>query len=79
RESGGNTVSWDAGRMMQVGDQAIGVPVLAKLYAQMKDKPVHVDLGGVFGELGVSMPGGRIVFDDHAPLAALRKQMTRRR
>jgi hypothetical protein len=79
RSSGGNGADWSAKQVMDVGDKATGTHVLSDLYAEMKDKPVRVDLDGLFRELGVAMRDGRIVFDDRAPLAALRLEMTRRR
>ncbi|HEY9133100.1 MAG TPA: hypothetical protein VIM98_15210 [Dyella sp.] len=79
RASGGNGADWSAGQVMEAGDKAIGMHVLSDLYAEMKDKPVQVDLDGLFRALGVDMRDGRIVFDDHAPLAPLRREMTRRR
>src|SRR6185295_8369814 len=37
-------VRWEIGRALAEGDRATGVPVLAELYARMKDAPVDVDL-----------------------------------
>ena len=79
RQSGGNVSSWSQARVMQVGDEATGVHVLATLYASMKDKPVHVDLDGLFRQLGIAKDQGKIVFDDSAPLAHLRERITRKR
>jgi hypothetical protein len=77
RESGGNTAVWTVDRMMAVGDAATGGHELATLYARAKDAPMTVDLKSLFARLGVAMRGDQTVFDDTAPLAALRRQITK--
>lgn len=75
--SGGNiTVDWDVNRALEVGDKAIGAGILQKLYQSMKDKPVDVDLDKLWKQLGVELSGGRVKFNDGAPLASVRKAMT---
>jgi hypothetical protein len=64
---------WPLERALKVGDEATGTTVLEQLYAEMKDKPVQVDLGNIWAELGVSADRGKITFDNHAPLAATRR------
>jgi len=59
-----------------IADQAVGVPVLEELYAQWKDRPVPVDLPGLWKKLGVALQDGKIVYDDGAPDAAIRKAIT---
>ena len=59
-----------------IGDKAVGVPVLEELYARMKDKPVIVDLPALWKKLGVSLKDGKVVYDDTAPDAAIRKAIT---
>ena len=59
-----------------VADKAVGVPVLEELYAQWKDKPVDVDLTALWKRLGVSLQDGKVVYDDSAPDAAIRKAIT---
>jgi hypothetical protein len=76
RASGGNTASWTVDQVTQAGDAAVGVDVLSSLYHQMKDQPVRVDLDGILHRMGISEVAGEIVFDDHAPLAALRRSIT---
>ena len=62
--------------VLQTADEAVGVPVLEELYAQMKDKPVPVDLPALWKKLGVSLQGDKVVYDDKAPDAAIRKAIT---
>ena len=75
--AGGNvTVSWPIERALAEGDGATGVPVLAELYETMRHGPVRVDLADFWKNLGVSSAGGRIVYDDAAPLVAIRRGIT---
>ena len=76
RRSGGNRSTWTVDQVMETGDAATGVSVLAPLYDEMKSRPVQVDLAGLFAGLGVSETGGAVVFDDAAPLAEIRRQIT---
>lgn len=68
---------WPLERAIAIGDRATGVTVLHDLYEQMKATPVTVDLNGLWKKLGVQQQNGRIVFDDSAPLAVIRKAITR--
>ena len=75
--AGGNvTVSWPIERALEAGDRATGVPVLRELYLKMGKAPMEVDLKDVWKKLGVSSEGGRVVYDDRAPEAAIRKGIT---
>ena len=72
--AGGNvTVSWPIERAFEAGDQATGVPVLAELYATMGKSGTRIDVPALWKKLGVASSGNRIVYDDSAPLAAVRK------
>ncbi|MBV9073288.1 MAG: hypothetical protein JOZ10_06630 [Acidobacteria bacterium] len=67
------TEDWELSRAFEVGDKAVGVPVLEELYNKMKDRPVSVDLDKLWQDLGVSHQGGFATFDDRAPLAVVRE------
>ena len=67
------TVSWDLDRAFATGDKATGVPVLTELHAKMGSKPVEMDLALLWRRLGISIDKGVIVYDDGAPLAAIRR------
>ena len=54
-----------------------GTTVLADLYQQMKATAVHTDLDDLWRRLGVQVKNGAVTFDDHAPLAEIRKAITR--
>ena len=76
RQSGGNATRWSVERLAATGDAATGTDVLRSLYARMKDSPGPVDLDELFARLGVIERAGGIVFDDSAPLAAIRSAIT---
>lgn len=76
--AGGNgRVDWSTARVVEVADAATGTTVLGDLYARMAQAPGDVDLDGLYAELGIAKVDGEIVFDDDAPLAHVRRAMTR--
>jgi len=79
RESGGMRVEWPVARVFEVGDAATGTTVLADLYRSMRDKPVTPDLAQLWQRLGITETGGSVRFDDTAPLASARREITRAR
>ncbi|MEP6685722.1 MAG: hypothetical protein ABJB22_03005 [Verrucomicrobiota bacterium] len=77
--AGGTVESeWPIARALEIGDRATGVPVLRELYDKMKAAPASVDLKALWKELGVECRGPKIEFNDAAPLAAIRKAITKR-
>jgi hypothetical protein len=75
--AGGNLESeWPLSRALTTADRAAGVTVLEDLYAKMRASPVAPDLDGLWRQLGVGRWAGTLVFDDSAPLAAIRKAIT---
>jgi len=75
-EGGNGEAHWPMARVLEVADRATGVPVMTELYEQMKDRPVAVDLAGLWQRLGLSYGGGSVHVDDEAPLAAMRRAIT---
>jgi hypothetical protein len=76
-KSGGSIeVEWSLDRALQVGDQAAGVTVLEDLYNKMRATPVAPDLNQLWKDLGVDRQGDKTIFDDTAPLAAVRRAIT---
>lgn len=67
---------WPLADALEIGDRATGVPVLAELYAQMKDSPTVTDLDDLWRQLGVAMHSDSVTFDDGARLAKLRQALT---
>ena len=77
--AGGNiAVDWPLVRALNAGDDGVGVPVLTQLYDHMKATPVGTDLPALWQQLGVEEKGGVLIFDDNAPLAAIRRAVTAR-
>jgi hypothetical protein len=75
--AGGNhEVDWSIDRILTTADKAVGVDAMTRLHDQMGPKPVSPDLEGLWRDLGLRMQGESLVFDDTAPLAAIRKAIT---
>ena len=64
-------------RVLARGDEAVGGSVLRDLYARHATRAESVDLDELWMRLGVSVWRGRVDFDDEAPLAAIRRAITR--
>jgi hypothetical protein len=76
-KAGGDVrMSWPLMRALKTGDEAVGVPVLEEMHAKLMNAPVEVDLPGLFKRLGVSGTKEGVVYDDSAPLAAIRRGIT---
>jgi predicted metalloprotease with PDZ domain len=67
---------WTIDQVLDVGDQAVGLPVLRELYEEMGSRPVMVDLGELWQQLGIKRQGNMVIFDDRAPLASIRDAIT---
>jgi len=64
---------WTLLRTLRVGDEAVGGTVLSDLYAQLGAKRGEVDLADLWRRLGLQRRAGRLVYDDEAPLASVRR------
>lgn len=67
--------SSSAMQVFDSADRAIGISVLVPLYQKMKTDPYPVDLQALWESLGVSLDNDRVVYDDSAPLADVRKKL----
>jgi predicted metalloprotease with PDZ domain len=76
----GATVSthWTIDQFLESGDRATGTRVLHELYGRMALAPGSVDLAALWSRLGVRRLGDGVAFDDGAPLAVIRRAVTRR-
>jgi hypothetical protein len=76
--TGANVAShWSVDQFLDEGDRMTGVTVLRDLYREMGLAPGTVDLEALWKRLGVHVEaGGRVVFDDRAELASLRRAIT---
>ena len=78
-EKGGNiTARWDMARVLDVGDAATGLTVLHDFYQSMALRRQDIDLPHLWQRLGIKPAGKEVVFDDAAPLAAVRRSITER-
>jgi predicted metalloprotease with PDZ domain len=76
RDAGGSiAVTWPVDRTLEVADRALGMPVLAPLYARLAQSGEKVDLGALWARLGLE-DAGSIRFRDDAPLARIRQAIT---
>jgi hypothetical protein len=67
---------WTADRVIGVADRAVGLTVLHDLLDRLGMRAGRVDLGAMWKRLGVSFEDGSVRFDDHAPLAAVRRAIS---
>jgi hypothetical protein len=68
--------SISTGRWSERLKQATETSVLTTLYAEMRDKPVYVDLNALWRDLGVNSSNKTVSLDDRAPLAEIRRAIT---
>jgi hypothetical protein len=72
RAGGTIEADWPLERVIEIGDKAVGGAALDRLYRQQALKPAMVDLADLWNQLGVHRSGNTVVFDNQAPLAAIR-------
>jgi hypothetical protein len=70
------TKSADIRAVLQIADQATGVNVLLELYDEMRAAPLPKEIDSLWANLGVTRQAGKIIYDDDAPLAAIRRALT---
>jgi predicted metalloprotease with PDZ domain len=77
-EGGDVRANWTLEEALAAGDRGVGGGwnVLSRLHAAQGPTAVPPDLDALFRRFGVSRAGGRVVFDDSAPLAAVRRALT---
>ncbi len=78
-QQAGGTIetNWNIEKAFLIGDMSTRTGVLRKLYGEMKDKPVTIDLNSLWRNLGVQvLANGQISFNDHALWAATRLSVT---
>ena len=79
--NGGGDVraGWTLEQALDAADKGVGegLNVLTHLHAAWGKTAVPVDLPALFKRLGVSRAGGRVIYDDAAPLARIRQELTR--
>jgi len=74
---GSIAVDWPISKVIAVADRATGTSVLANLYAKMGEASyTPIDLNVLWKRLGIRPENGKVVFNNQAPLAQIRKAMT---
>ncbi len=68
---------WTITQAFAIGDKATQTPVLIPQYRRMRAAPAPVNLEELWQQLGVRIENGRVVLDEHAPRAAIRKSILR--
>lgn len=81
RDAGGNACEvWTLSEVVAVVDRALGAPTLAPIVAAHAKHGSSFDLQRLFSDLGVTRSAsGEIALSDSAPLAAVRRAITRAR
>ena len=76
-QAGGNIHEfWEIEPTLKIGDDAVGAPVLVEQYHRWRATPVTIDLEALWKQLGVEQQGRQIIFDDNAPMASVRREIT---
>jgi hypothetical protein len=68
---------WPIEKALAKGDRAVGLGILGPLHARMGPVAMSTDLDALWKRLGVVRGTGGVSFDDRAPLAAVRRAITR--
>lgn len=75
---GGNINSdWEVPNALKVGDEAVGVNVLVPLYQKVHNSTFRVNLPDLWKQLGVTKRGGKVVFNESASLAPIRRAINK--
>jgi predicted metalloprotease with PDZ domain len=74
---GSISTRWSLEQTLDAADRGVGAPVLRELYARLGSRPTSPDLDRLWKRLGLVVRAGRVDFDEDAPLAALRRAITR--
>jgi predicted metalloprotease with PDZ domain len=75
--AGGNVgKQWGLDRVLSLADAGTGVEVLGPLRKKMGATAVTVDLDALWKSLGVAEIDGKMVYDEGAPLASVRRAIT---
>jgi hypothetical protein len=76
-EGGTGSSNWPEEKIFRRGDAAIGMPILEELHERLGAHSETTDLAALWRQLGISQNGHTVVFSDDAPLAGIRRALTR--
>jgi hypothetical protein len=77
KEGGDGSQTWPAAKIFRRGDAAIGMPILEKLDERLGARPETTDLDALWQQLGIVRRDGKVTFNDSAPLAGIRRALTK--
>lgn len=63
----------NAREILKLADKHTKTSVMTRIYDQQKNRPVTINLHRIWRQLGVKKTGGRVVFNNNAPMAHIRK------
>jgi hypothetical protein len=63
---------WPVTKAFETADRATGTHVVMRMYSEMAEKAMHIDLQELWRKLGISRVNGGITFNNDAPLSAIR-------
>jgi len=73
------TTDADIEKVLSQADRWVGMGVLDHLYNEMALYPDPIDLNALWKKLGVSLQDGKVVYDESAPEAKIRRAITAKR
>ena len=73
---GDATASWPLERTLDALDRAAGQPVFRDRLLRMGSQPAREDLAALWRRMGVVRRGDDVMFDDEAPLGAIRRSLS---
>lgn len=73
---GNMETSFELVPLLEIGDRAVGLPVLTELYVRMKDRPELTDLDALWRRLGIERRGRTVRLVDDAPESSIRRAIT---
>jgi hypothetical protein len=76
-EGGTGSSHWPEEKIFRRADAAIGKPILEKLDERLGAHSEKTDLDALWQQLGVSRKERAVLFDDKAPLAGIRRALTK--
>lgn len=76
-EGGNGRANWSTERVIEIGDAATGTSVMREVYDAQARAPGDTDLEMLYAMLGIARYDREVFLDDDAPLAHIRRAITR--
>lgn len=75
-DGGDINANWEVSSLLGKSDKFANTPVFKNIYQRMTITPIKVDVEELWQQLGVKRQNNRVVFNDRAPLAHIRRALT---